>query len=49
MEPRKLSSKEGIDLIYDLFWQTIRIFEGEGGDVSFIRLLITEDTIDFEV
>ena len=50
MELRKLSSEEAIDLINDLFWQSIRAFEGEVGDVPFIAmLLITEDTINLVV
>ena len=49
MELRELSSEEVIHLIYDLFLLTIRAFEDEGGEDSFITLLITEDTIDFAV
>ena len=49
MELRELRSEEVVDLIYNGFWQTVRGFEGEGGDVPFVMLLIAEVSIDFAV
>ena len=49
MELRELRSEEVVDLIYNGFWQTVRGFEGEGGEDPSITLLVLEDAIDFAV